>query len=128
MISPTGKGVRSDSWGDGHYGAPRGDRTHKGTDYICIPGQPVYSPITGTALRVAKPYDGPYSGIMIQGKHVAVKLFYLLPTFDLIGKPVKQGQPLGIAQDISLKYSPDMIPHIHLEIDSLDPEIFVRML
>lgn len=127
MISPTGKGIRSDGAGDGRYGTARGDKIHKGTDYLCEPGQPVYSPITGTIIREARPYtEGPYSGLLIQGKHCSVKLFYLKP--GVTSGPVKQGQVIGIAQDISKKHGDNMTPHIHLEIESLDPDIFVRML
>ncbi|MDH4319961.1 MAG: M23 family metallopeptidase [Desulfobulbaceae bacterium] len=128
MISPTGKtSVRSDSKGDGHYGSPRGARMHDGTDYPCIPGQQVVAPIAGTVSREAVPYadDPKYRGLVIQGKHARVKLFYLLPAKGIVGKSVAEGQVIGTAQDISAKYGKEMTPHIHLQVESYDPELLI---
>lgn len=133
MISPTGKGIRRpDKWGKGEYGDSRKSqgkrRPHNGADYVCYPGQAVVAPISGIVVRRARPYArGHYSGVLIQGKHVTVKMFYLKPEKDIIGCVVHQGAKIGMAQDISEKF-PGMTPHIHLEIDSIDPEIFIDML
>ena len=135
MISPTGRGVRqADKWGMGLYGASRGKgmRTHKGADYVCEPGQNVVAPITGTIAREARPYGDPewlhrYSGLVIFNQYVSVKMFYLEPMRQLIGKRVRMGEVIGIAQKISDKY-PDMIDHIHLEIESVNPELFMGMI
>lgn len=129
MISPTGMGVRkADKFGQGIYGASRGGKIHKGTDYICEFGQDVYSPINGTVIREARPYAShEYSGVLIQNKWIAVKMFYFQLDYGLVGKQVEKGQVIGQAQDISKKY-PGMIPHIHFEIESVDPEIFTGML
>jgi len=129
MISPTGKGIRTrDKWGSGRYNVSRGDRKHKGTDFICEPGQWVVCPIDEAEVyRVARPYlrEG-YSGLVLTGAKIALKLFYLEPIDDIVGEFVKQGHRIGIAQDISEKY-PGMIPHIHLEVSRVDPEIFINM-
>jgi hypothetical protein len=58
---------------------------------------------------------------------MAVQLFYFEPNEKLIGKAVEKGQKIGIAQDISKKY-PDMTPHVHLSIVSINPEIFINYL
>ena len=55
MISPTGKGIRVDSEGDGNYGASRGSRRHNGIDYICVEGQEVRAPFNMLINRIAKP-------------------------------------------------------------------------
>lgn len=129
MISPTGKGTRNpDNWGKGNYGSSRksqgSTRIHSGTDYVCEPGQDVVSPIRGLVTRRARPYaKGIYGGLLIQGRYVAVKMFYFKPEKGIIGCFVKQGRKIGVAQDISDKF-PGMTPHIHLKIDSIDPEIF----
>ncbi len=133
MISPTGRGVRTkDNWGEGRYGASRGNRKHKGVDYICKPGQKVVSPINGIIIREAKPYaKSKYSGLLIAGEHIAIKMFYFeplkIPGHEIMGKEIKKGDTIGIAQDISEKY-PGMDPHIHLEIVSVDPAIFTEYL
>ena len=130
MISPTGQGVRSDSMGDGHFGASRdgGTRLHNGTDFICNPGQEVASPIDGKIVRVAKPYanDSNYSGVAIENGQMSIQMFYLEPYSDLIGKLVRQGDPIGTAQDIAAKYGGVMVPHIHLQVDRVDPELLME--
>ena len=128
MISPTGQSVRGlDKHGSGEYGAGRGGRLHRGADYICIPGQEVVSPITGTIIRIAKPYKGDdYSGLLIRNSNVEIKLFYLKPSPRIVGISVKIGDVIGTAQDISKKY-PGMIPHVHLQIDSINPDLFINL-
>ena len=129
MISPTGKGIRSDAKGDGHYGSSRGGRIHEGSDYECEPGQPVYAPISGHIVREARPYaNEEYSGLVIQGENMCVKLFYLSPYRGNIGKYVEQGDVIGKAQDISMKYGSPMVPHVHLQIEHINPDIFINML
>ena len=128
MLSPTRKRVRLiDKWGSGKFGARRGDKEHDGTDFECSPNQPVLAPITGTIEREAPPYaTGPYSGLVIKNNHVEIKLFYVDLNKDLIGKCVEKGKTIGIAQDISKKY-PGMIPHVHLRIVKIDPELLLDM-
>jgi hypothetical protein len=125
ISSPTLLGMRSDPDGFGYYGAPRGKhRKHNGTDYICEPGQDIYCPlISGKIVRKAFPYnDREFKGVLIEGKHIAVMLFYVDPWEFLIGEYVNRGDELGMAQDISQKYGGSMKPHIHLTIVSIDPE------
>ena len=130
MISPTGQGVRSDSMGDGHFGASRdgGARSHNGTDFICNPGQEVVAPIDGKIVRPAQPYanDPNYSGLVIENGQMAIMMFYLEPYAERIGKLVRQGDPVGRAQDIAAKYGGMMIPHIHLQVDRVDPELLME--
>jgi len=128
MISPTGKGIRdADKWGSGAHGASRGTRRHNGVDFICEPGQSVVSPITGTVVRVARPYaDSPFSGVLIENAQISIKMFYLLPDMKLIGQEVPKGRFVGVAQDIAVKY-PGIMPHIHLQVDRIDPGLFLNM-
>lgn len=127
MVSPTGHSVRGlDKHGSGSYGAGRGNKLHKGADYICIPGQDIVSPIKGVVVREARPYaDSDYSGLVILGMEIKIKLFYLKPNLELIGMPVNTGDTIGVAQNISKRYS-GMTPHIHLEIVSINPEILIN--
>ena len=135
MISPTGQGMRkADKWGKGCYRASRGKgmRLHKGADYVCEPGQDVVSPITGVIMREARPYGDPewvyrYSGLVIYNDYCSLKLFYLEPIRHLIGTKVRMGDKVGVAQDISERYE-GMIPHIHLQMDSVNPQIFMDFL
>lgn len=132
MISPTGKGIRvADKFGLGRYGAPRGPHRHRGADYVCEPGQDIISPIAGVFVREANPYALPskynYRGLLIESPFMTLEIFYVYPIAELLGHSVKQGQVIGTAQDISRKY-PGITPHVHLQIISIDPEIFTKML
>lgn len=126
MISPTGHSVRGlDNHGEGKYGAGRGTHLHAGADYICIPGQDVVSPITGTVIRIARPYKKKgYSGLLIRGLDIEIKMFYIDPLSEVVGTKVRIGDLIGTAQDISKKYR-GMVPHIHLSVVSVNPELFI---
>jgi len=134
MISPTGHGIRDhDQWGSGRYGAPRdnGKQIHKGTDFVCIPGQDIVSPIKGVVVREKIPYSEPvdgimFSGLLIKNSDCMITMFYFQPLREILKMPIAKGQRLGVAQDISKKY-PGMIPHIHLQIDSINPELFINL-
>jgi len=129
MISPTGKGIRErDEWGSGEFGAPRGqDKLHDGTDFICTPGQSIFSPISGLLVREARPYaNSNYSGVLLHNDNIDVMIFYLIPDTVLVGKWCVKGHVIGVAQDISEKY-PNMIPHVHLRIVKFNPKLLLNM-
>ena len=129
ILSPTKKGIRVDRAGDGHYGASRnqGRRTHRGVDYICSPGQSIVAPITGRIIREAWPYakDRRYTGFLIRNGILEIKVFYckLLP--GMVGRSVNRGDDIAVAQNIAQKYKGGMIPHVHLEITNINPELFM---
>ena len=125
MTPPTPHGIRSDAMGSGHYGALRGARTHRGTDYICYPGEPVYSPISGLVVRESRPYTDTYSGLLIRNSQIELKIFYFSPDLSLVGSYVKEGDAIGVAQDISQKYGDAMTPHIHVQVEGVDPELLM---
>ena len=107
-----------DEWGSGAYGAARGERTHRGIDIVAEPGVRVLSPINGEIVREAKPYedDDSYGGILICGagswQDTEIKMFYL-DGYKL--GPVLAGEPIGVAQNLSMKYA-GIINHVHLEV------------
>lgn len=133
----TGK-IRSDAAGHGHYGAPRGGtRRHDGVDYEIKPGAEVYAPCTGRITRFTRPYAGlAYSGVEIEARSGVLILFYIKPCLysgaggvlqysqsEIVGQVVREGDVIGIAQDVTAKYpGSGMTPHIHLRISSFDPE------
>jgi hypothetical protein len=120
MISPTGKGVRNDSEGSGEYGAPRSNRVHNGIDYLCDAGQTIVAPFDLTIKRISVPkINSPMSGIeWVSGKSSG-KMFYFKPYLHLIGRLVKAGEGIGVAQSVSKDYGlPRMQDHIHFQIDS----------
>lgn len=127
IYNPTGKEIRSDSGGDGHFDSSRGKRKHEGTDFLCEPGQIVRAVIAGRLVR-AYPYQGDtfYTGCRIWGKSWMAKMFYFEPYAYLINENVLQGEAIGIAQDISKKYGGDMKPHIHTGLYKLNPTLLVN--
>jgi len=131
MISPTGNSkVRVDSEGDGHWNSKRGDKKHAGVDFICDPYQDIIAPFDMYIERMAYPYKfrtTPYEGIRFSTAMLKGKMFYFKPKPELIGSVVRQGKVIGEAQDISLKYGSEMIPHIHFQIDNLDPMVLIEL-
>jgi len=119
MINPTGRPIRSDQEGDGHYGASRGLRRHNGIDYECKEGQDVLAPFNMIILRVAKPKAGSsLSGIEWQKGKSTGKMFYFLPDPNLTGNSVQEGDVIGVAQSVSKSYGlPKMKDHIHFQVD-----------
>jgi len=110
--------IRVDALGDGHFGAPRGYRLHRGTDYIVTPGDPVFMTLKGAKVkRVTRPYADydELTGVVVVNEHCLNVLYYVTPIEDLIGKGVPQGEVIGYAQDVRVKYGPKMLPHIHSE-------------
>ena len=127
--------VRSDKWGSGHFGAGRGNHSdgakkyHDGLDLVVEPGELIWSPIDGVVEKVDYPYgsDLSWKGIQIVNGKMRAELWYMEPDEALIGEYVYVGDPIGKAQDISLKYRDPkkvlkygiMTPHIHLRFTNL---------
>ena len=115
--------LRSDSLGDGKFGASRsgGSRKHQGFDLIVTPGQKVYAPFKSKLIRQASPYndDTRFTGVLLQGldewSSYTVKIFYMVPTVT-IGSEIDRGDQIGQAQAISTKYGSSMLNHIHVEV------------
>ena len=119
------RGTRdTDAYGSGTFLASRdgGIRSHRGRDYITVPGDPILSPIDGVITRIPRAYpDADLTGIEIETDRIRVKMLYLRPTVA-IGTRVRRGQMVGTAQDVSgywmgkaPRASP-MVSHVHLEI------------
>lgn len=133
MMSPTGKtDIRNDAGGSGYFGAPRkrpdGSKyTHKGIDLKVKVGQDILMPVTGRIEREARPYvsDPRWKGVYLSAQRGEFKIFYMVPNYELIGKVVREGEVIGVAQDIGIKYE-GVTPHIHLEVVALDPLVLLN--
>jgi hypothetical protein len=115
----TGFDIRVDSEGDGHYGASRGTRVHKGVDYYCKEGTEIRAPFNMIITRVSKPKThSEMSGIAWQKGKSTGRMFYFQPDKNLIGKSVYKGDVIGIAQSVSRDYGlPNMNDHIHFQVN-----------
>jgi hypothetical protein len=119
MISPTGKGIRVDSEGDGQYGESRGDRIHRGVDYLCDQGQEIKAPFDMRIVRESKPKAGsPMTGIAWEKGRSTGRMWYFKPFKHVIGQEVVQGEVVGTAQSVSQDYGlPNMEDHIHFQVN-----------
>ena len=112
-----------DAHGQGHYGASRGDRTHKGIDYVAEPGDLVLAPCNGTVTKNGFPYSDDLSYRYVEvtdDKGNRVRCFYVDPMLAP-GEPVFTGDPIGRVQNVGERY-PGITPHIHFEILDEDDE------
>jgi hypothetical protein len=126
IVSPVGPRfkMRSDMWGRGGFGDPRGSKKHDGLDLVVEPRQPVFSMIDGHVEKFEQCYlhDDRWTGIQIANTQLRVELWYMAPFAWAKGEFVQAGQTVGFAQDISKKYPPTekiphkMLPHIHVRV------------
>lgn len=124
--------IRNDTAGDGHYDAPRsGARKHKGVDLAMLPGTIILAPATGTVGRYGYAYEDDNSYRIVDFITMGLmryRFFYACQVGYSEGDMVRKGEPLAIAQDISERYTHNiMTPHVHVEIynkegERLNPE------
>ncbi len=115
--------VRNDRAGLGHFGAPRGSKTHRGIDFECPEGTRILSLTDGVVSKVGYAYPEDlsfrYVEISIPGKFKHRYFYCVLPKGLKKGSTVKIGDVIGIAQDIATKWSTKaqpMMNHVHYEI------------
>lgn len=117
---------RSDSMGDGSFGAPRGTRTHNGIDYAVQPDSMVMTLVSGEVTKIGYPYNpsdelkGHLRYVQItDSKGNDVRYFYVLPSVK-VGDKVKENDIIGVAQDLQKVYGTRMISHVHLEVKTTE--------
>ena len=109
-----------DDYGCGHYGAPRGSRTHKGIDFEASPGEYVRAFKGGEVTKLGYPYadDLSYRYVQISRYGVDMRYFYATPYVEL-GQTVQEGHCLGVSQNIAGRYQEAgkvMKNHFHYEV------------
>ncbi|KAM9336373.1 leukocyte cell-derived chemotaxin-2-like [Symphorus nematophorus] len=115
---------RTDRWGQGHYGARRGDRDHKGLDIVCSDGSTVHAPFDATLGGKVIVYTDPRkaainNGIILRGEGLCIKLFYVQP--DRTSGTVTKGQRIGLMLPMQDVY-PEITSHVHVQMcDRTDP-------
>uniref|UniRef100_A0A3P8UNM4 Bardet-Biedl syndrome 1 n=1 Tax=Cynoglossus semilaevis TaxID=244447 RepID=A0A3P8UNM4_CYNSE len=108
----------SDTWGQGHYGARRGGRDHKGLDIRCSDGSVVYAPFDVTLNGALTVYTDPKkaainSGINLAGEGLCFKLFYVRP--DRTSGTVTKGNRIGVMLPMQSVY-PGITSHVHVQM------------
>ncbi len=122
LVNPTGHDVRGeDVYGAGAFGASRGGgvRRHRGADYIAEPGEIVRAPIPGIVQRIGFAYRGDeryrYVELSDAVAQRAVRVLYVGPLVE-VGAVVRAGDPIGRAQDLSVRYPRGITNHVHVEL------------
>jgi len=117
----------SDKWGEGHFGASRGDRTHNGVDFCCPAGSAILAPVDGLVTKLGYPYGNDLSFRYVQittPDGYDHRIFYVNPLVQ-DGDKVKKDQIIGLAQDLTKRYV-GITEHIHYEVrykgEYLNPE------
>ena len=116
--------TRSDAAGAGHFGAPRGNRKHKGQDYACLPATEILAPVPDGQVWSVSKLGYPY-GDDLSYRYVEIRdlndrrhrVFYVEPSVELHDM-VTSKTVIGKAQDVTKRYPqyPAMTPHVHYEI------------
>ena len=119
LIMPPARG--SDKQGAGHFGAPRGNRTHNGIDLACYPDSIICSLRPGIVTKIGYPYSAtdPKKGHMryvqiTDDQDNDLRYFYVR---SLVKKDdvIEIRQPIGHSQQLSKIY-PGITDHIHFEV------------
>lgn len=128
---------QTDGWGSGAFNASRGNRRHKGIDFLCYPFICIHSHIAGkvTKLGICYADDHSYRYVEItDASGLRHRTFYLYPGVKLHSK-VNAGDVIGTSQDIQRRYRDRdvckvMSQHIHYEVldtngNPLNPATFL---
>ena len=113
----------SDKWGQGHFGAPRGSRTHKGIDFACHPGTAICAEMFGIVTKIGYPYDDDedhdgkpdFTYVEIKDPRGSKARYFYVDPCVKVGDIIPTGQVIGITQRLGGKY-PDITEHLHFEV------------
>ena len=104
-----------DAHGAGHWGAPRGERKHRGIDYACPKGMLILPLREGMVTKIGLPYaDAEYRYVQVTEEGYDWRYFYLDPLVKE-GDYVTTETPIGSIQDLTTRYA-GITNHCHLEV------------
>lgn len=127
LLGSTELAIRSDSMGDGVFGARRGSRTHRGVDYLTYEGQAILSPVPGRVSKLGYCYGSGIGGassvdplryVEVTGPTGQLRhRFFYVRGYVSVGDIVRKNQVICFADDVCRRY-PDtaMQSHVHYEI------------
>jgi murein DD-endopeptidase MepM/ murein hydrolase activator NlpD len=124
LVNPTGKGIRNDDEGHGHWDAPRGSRKHKGLDLMSVDGQAIVSPFDGEAVAFTGSSTGyPIVDITPTDSSLGIDKIRMLyvdgASADWVSQSVSAGQTIGSSVNLQgLGYSSGVTPHVHVQVMS----------
>lgn len=116
--------IRNDSQGLGHFGAPRGSRTHKGIDILVPPVMTVQTPLAGTITKYgytsstatgSRYVEVTPNGVL--GTLIKLRFHYVTIQPNLqVGTKLQKNETLGRSQNLHQWYSTQMKNHVHFEL------------
>lgn len=118
--------IRSDGWGDGHYGAARAGRSHNGIDALAGVGLRFVSPVAGFVSKIGICYagDSRYRYVEVESRGQSRPLFWRFLYLDpavAMGEIIQRDRTvLGTVQNLRDRYPKDgekgeMRSHVHIE-------------
>jgi ankyrin repeat protein len=129
LTNPTGKGIRNDSGGEGHFEAQRRDkkgnpRLHKGLDFSTIIGQNIVAPFSGNVInRIGDDTKAPLVDIWPTRRHPEfdfLQILYVDKPEEIqwkVSRYVEVGGVIGTAANLQdLGYSSRVGPHVHVQL------------
>lgn len=117
MIKITTTSRGQDSFGAGHFHAPRGSRIHQGEDFLAPPESKVHALLGGTVTKLGYTYadDLTFRYVQVTDEEgYRLRYYYVKPTVKK-GDRINSDDILGTVQDLGERY-PGMPNHIHFEI------------
>ena len=125
----------SDSWGQGHYGAPRSGRTHNGVDMAAPTGAEVYPVVAGIVTKhgwvSSDSKKAHLRYIEVTDDNEQKHRYMYVEPIAKMGNYVDQQHIIGKVQDLQPTY-PGITNHIHYEIklqdgSYIDPTPFIEV-
>lgn len=121
-----------DAYGEGIYGASRGDRTHKGVDLACYPGTDICPIYAGKVTKLGFPYKDDLTFRYVEVTvplGLRMRFFYVDPQVE-VGDSVRAETIIGRSQDLSKRYPKGITNHVHFEVKNskgeyIDPTPFI---
>ena len=110
-----------DAFGCGHFGAPRGARSHKGVDFKVKENDSIKAPFDCKIIRYGFAYSGDQDQQLVEIEGLnqftgyKAKIMYIKPTHP-VGTIIQNGTTICKAGNISNKYGSSMINHVHFEL------------
>ena len=125
-----------DAQGAGHYGAPRGNRTHTGIDFVCDTHERIMAFQAGKVTKIGYPYNpndkrgrGLFRYVQVtdyRGNNL--RYFYIQPLVQ-VGDIIRKNQVIGLSQALAPFY-PGITQHFHFELKTgrkfFDPTKYIR--
>ena len=132
LTNPTGKGIRNDSQGQGHFGARRIKKdgtvgTHNGIDLMTTVGQEIVAPIDGR-VRNFKGAQTKYPMLQIypstpNPNYDYIEILYVDAPYGVRAwtfRNISAGDPIGVAVSLqTLGYAAGVTPHVHVQMIKL---------